>query len=197
MAREKLTPVALEVTPASQEWRASDESTPLPAEATAGPIPTPPEPGTIAAAPPEAAPPSDALPARARRKPSETRLRVVKALRGEHATPEARRGAVLAELAATGGSSEPWTEDARAALDTWRTRVEEEVLPVRAEPARCFAAGCVARVTFPDAASFEASFQRTAALRLGTAGAHLQLPPERLPSGEVVTSWVVLRPDAP
>jgi hypothetical protein len=122
---------------------------------------------------------------------------VVRALRGKYVTPEERRGAVLAELAATGDSSEPWTADARAALDTWRARVEEEVLPVRAEPARCFNAGCVARVTFPDAASFEASFQRTAELRLGTAGTHLQLPPERLPSGELVASWVVLRPDAP
>ncbi|NPC82290.1 hypothetical protein HPC49_29235 [Pyxidicoccus fallax] len=121
----------------------------------------------------------------------------MKALRGEHATPEQRRDAVLAELAATGDSSEPWTADARAALETWRSRVDEEVLPVRAEPARCFAAGCVARVTFPDAHSFEASFQRTASLRLGAAGSHLQLPPERMPSGEVVASWVVLRPDAP
>ncbi len=136
-------------------------------------------------------------PARARRQPSETRVRVVKALRGEHPTPEARRDAVLSELAVSGPSAEPWTEDARAALDTWRARVEADVLPVRAEPPRCFAAGCVSRVTFPDAASFEEAFQRTAELRLGTGGAHLQLPPERLSSGEVVASWVVLRPDTP
>ena len=164
--------------------------------------PTPPPTGAsldaVAPTPPEPPPASrGALPARARRNSSPTRVRMVAALRGEHASAESRRDAVLAELVATGGSQEPWTEDARAALETWRARIEEEVLPVRAEPARCFAAGCVARVTFPDAASFEASFQRTPGLRLGPGGAHLQLPPERLPSGEVVASWVVLRPDAP
>ena len=181
-----------------------EEPAPLPEHATtppAEPRAEPESPGGAAgptdAAPAGPTPPSEAVPARARRKHSEPRLRIVTALRGEHATPERRRDAVLAELAATGDSGEPWTEDARAALATWRTRVEEDVLPVRAEPARCFAAGCVARVTFPDAASFDAAFQRTAALRLGTASAHLQLPPERLPSGEVIASWVVLRPDTP
>jgi hypothetical protein len=124
-------------------------------------------------------------------------VRLVRALRGNHATPDARREAVLAELAASGGSREPWTQDALSALDTWRTRISEEVLPVSAGPSRCFAAGCVARITFPDAASFEEAFQRTPGLRLGTASAHLQLPPERLPSGEVVAAWVVLRPDGP
>ncbi|MCP3139756.1 hypothetical protein [Pyxidicoccus xibeiensis] len=141
-------------------------------------------------------PPGSALP-RERRQVSEPRLRLVKALRGDYPTPEARRAAVLAELAASGASGEPWTEDARAALERWKTRVDEDVLPVRAEPPRCFAAGCVSRVTFPDAASFDVAFQGTAELRLGTASAHLQLPPERLASGEVVASWVVLRPDAP
>jgi hypothetical protein len=122
---------------------------------------------------------------------------VVTALRGEHPTPDTRRDAVLAALAASGSGTEPWMEEARAALDTWRARVEADVLPVRAEPPRCFAAGCVARVTFPDAASFEEAFGRTASLQLGTGSTHLQLPPERLPSGEVAASWVVLRPEAP
>jgi hypothetical protein len=124
-------------------------------------------------------------------------VRVVKALRGEYPTPDTRREAVLAELAASGAAAGPWVEEARAALDTWRARVEADVLPVRAEPPRCFAAGCVTRVTFPDAASFEEAFGRTAELRLGAPGAHLQLPPERLPSGEVAASWLVLRPEAP
>ncbi|MFP2932624.1 hypothetical protein ACLESO_47255, partial [Pyxidicoccus sp. 3LG] len=141
--------------------------------------------------------PVEATQARARRKLPETRLRVVKALRGAHATPDARREAVLAELTASGDSGEPWTADARSALDAWRTRVGEDVLPVRAEPPRCYSAGCVARVTFPDAASFDAAFERTSELKLDTASARLQLPPERLASGEVVASWVVLRPDAP
>ena len=190
---EEPVPLAREASPSPS----SPERAPAtPAGATAEPPPTGKTPDilTVPAAP---TPPSDTVPARARRKPSESRLRIVTALRGEHATPEGRRDAVLAALAATGDSDEPWTQEARAALATWRTRVEEDVLPVRAEPARCFAAGCVARVTFPDAASFDAAFQRTAALRLGTASAHLQLPPERLPSGEVIASWVVLRPDAP
>lgn len=161
--------------------------------ASVSPLPHPPRPGATARSAPE----PEATPARARRPLSETRVRVVTALRGEHPTPDTRREAVLAELAASGSGAEPWMEDARGALTTWRARVEADVLPVRAEPPRCFAAGCVARITFPDAASFDEAFSRTAELPLGTGSAHLQLPPERLPSGEVAASWVVLRPEGP
>jgi hypothetical protein len=124
-------------------------------------------------------------------------MQLVRALRGEYPSPAERRDAVLAELVASGESTEPWTGNARAALDAWRAQVEADVLPVHAEPSRCFAAGCVARVVFPEAASFEESFRLTSRRRLGSPGAHLQLPPEHLPTGEVVATWVVLRPDTP
>ncbi|HYO71771.1 MAG TPA: hypothetical protein VEU33_37405 [Archangium sp.] len=132
---------------------------------------------------------------RAHRKLPEQHLRVVRALRAGYATPLARRDAVLAELHASGESQEPWTRGARAALDTWRTTIEANVLPVRAEPPRCYAAGCMARVTFPDVASYEEARQRVPGLKLGDVGPHLQLPPEHLPSGQVVVSWAVLPPE--
>jgi hypothetical protein len=134
---------------------------------------------------------------RARRKLPEQHLRVVSALRAGYATPLARRDAVLAELQASGESQEPWTHQARTALDTWRTTIEADVLPVHAEPPRCYAAGCVARVTFPDAASYEEARHRVPGLKLGDVGRHLQLPPEHLPSGEVTVSWTVLSPARP
>lgn len=136
-------------------------------------------------------------PARSRRTPPATRLPLVMALRGAYPSPEARGEAVLAALTATGPSHEPWTKQARAALATWHAQVEADVLPVQAEPPRCFAAGCVARVTFPDGDSFQESFRRTADLRLGDGTTHMQLPPERRSSGEVVATWLVLRPATP
>ncbi|WP_253816022.1 hypothetical protein [Myxococcus xanthus] len=80
------------------------------------------------------------------------------------------------------------------ALAKWHAQVEADVLPVQAEPPRCFVAGCVARVTIPDRDSFQESFRRTADLRLGEGTTHMQLPPERRASGEVVAAWLVLRP---
>ncbi|MHA7634381.1 hypothetical protein [Corallococcus sp. M7] len=132
---------------------------------------------------------------RERRVLPETRVRLVKALRADHPTPQARRDAVLAELTASGDSTEPWTRDARAALDTWHARIGQDVRPVQAEPPHCYAAGCVTRVTFPDEASFRDAWERTSRLSPSASGAHLQLPPERLASGEVRVPWLVLRPD--
>ncbi len=135
--------------------------------------------------------------ARSRRTPPAERLPLVKALRGTYSAPEARRDAVLAELAASGESHEPWTARARAALAEWHAQVEADVLPVQAEPPQCFTAGCVARVTFPDGDSFQEAFRRTADLQLGDGTTHMQLPPERRASGEVVAAWLVLRPATP
>lgn len=136
-------------------------------------------------------------PVRARRPTSESRLRLVQALRGAPSEPGARREAVLASLVASGESQAPWTHQAREALDLWRQQVTTSVLPVQAQAARCFVAGCVTRVTFPDAASFDVAIGLTPELRLPGGSAHLQLPAEHLASGEVSAAWVVLPPDAP
>ncbi|WP_375742368.1 hypothetical protein NR800_24745 [Corallococcus interemptor] len=140
-------------------------------------------------------PPRPELRDRERRVLHDTRVRLVRALREDHPTPRARRDAVLAELTASGDSAEPWTRDALAALDTWHARIGQDVRPVQAEPPHCYAAGCVTRVTFPDEASFRDAWERTARLSPSARGAHLQLPPEHLPSGEVRVPWLVLRPD--
>lgn len=125
----------------------------------------------------------------------EQRQRIVSALRGHYDTPLQRRDAVLAAFESSGESQAAWTEQARAALGTWRATLENEVLPLRAEPPRCYAAGCVTRVTFPDALSYEDARRRVPELELTGVGAHLQLPPEHLPSGEVTVSWAVLPPE--
>jgi hypothetical protein len=132
---------------------------------------------------------------RTRRVAHGTRSRLVLTLRADHPSPQARREAVLAELTASGDSTEPWTRDAREELGAWHERIRQDVRPVRAEATHCYAAGCMTRVTFPDEASFRDAWQRTASLAPDAAGAHLQLPPERLASGEVRVPWLVLRPD--
>jgi hypothetical protein len=177
---------------------AASAASPRPAQAKA-PSPAP-------AAPAHAPPPSPAPPpgAVARRPPpvreegtraTQLRGRIAQALRGDHPTPVARRDAVLGEFFASGESQEPWTQEARAALERWRETIATSVLPVRLEPMGCYSAGCLARVRFPDAASYEEAHQRVAGLQLGEVGPHMQLPPEHLPSGEVAVSWAVLRPE--
>ena len=167
------------------------------------------------AVPPRAPPHPDSVPAAsprlvsdggraARRWPSQTRAshrlseprqRIVNALRAPHDSPLQRRDAVLAALADSGASPPGWTERGSAALDTWRDTLSREVLPVRAEPTRCYAAGCVTRITFPDALSYDEARQRIPELELAGVGAHMQLPPEHLSSGEVSVSWAVLPPE--
>ncbi len=151
------------------------------------PAPSAPVPDTVATPWPRST--------RAHRKLPPQRLRVVSALRADYPTPLARRDAVLAAFQASGESQEPWTTQARTALDSWRTTIETDVLPVRAESPRCFAAGCVTRITFPDSASYEEARQRVPGLKFVGVGPHLQLPAEHLPSGEVVVSWAVLPPE--
>ena len=192
----------VELPPRPPEPEASAPLTRIP---TPRPIPVAPRPSAPAPqAKPDSHPiveptlaPAAARSARSRRTPPAERLPLVKALRGTYPAPEARRDAVLAELTASGASHEPWTEQARVALAKWHAQVEANVLPVQAEPPQCFAAGCVARVTFPDGDSFLESFRRTADLQLGEGTTHMQLPPERQPSGEVVAAWLVLRPATP
>ncbi|QRK04428.1 hypothetical protein JQX13_29720 [Archangium violaceum] len=180
--------------PAPAAPRAPPPTAPLPREPLAVVSPPPageplPMPGTAAAPWP--------LSPRARRKLPEQRLEIVRALRGDYATPLERRDAVLAQFQASGVSQEAWTHQARTALETWRTTLEAEVLPVRAGPTDCYAAGCVTHVTFPDAASYEEARRRVPGLKLGDVGPHMQLPPEHLPSGEVVVPWAVLSPERP
>ncbi|MFB1483231.1 hypothetical protein [Corallococcus sp. RDP092CA] len=180
------------------------EAAPPPRVSVREPVPAAPEPGSETLLSPELfldaalkakGPVQPELRDRARRVLPETRVRLVRALRADHPTPQARRDAVLAELTASGASAEPWTQDARAALDAWHARIVQDVRPVPAEPPHCYAAGCVTRVTFPDEASFRDAWERTSRLSPSAHGAHLQLPPERLPSGEVRVPWLVLRPD--
>ncbi|SEL35042.1 hypothetical protein SAMN05444354_105290 [Stigmatella aurantiaca] len=154
----------------------------------AAPVPPPPSPApppvTVARRPP---------PAREEgTRATQLRGRIAQALRGEHPTPVARRDAVLGEFFASGESQEPWTQEARAALDRWRETIATSV---RLEPMGCYSAGCLAQVRFPDAASYEEAHRRVAGLQLGEVGPHMQLPPEHLPSGEVAVSWAVLRPE--
>ncbi|WP_426744633.1 hypothetical protein VZQ01_23675 [Myxococcus faecalis] len=162
---------------------------------TQPPLPDEPEPLEFESPDLEQLPPAPSV--RARRPLSESRKLLVQALRKAPADPKARRDAVLASLESTGASQEPWTAGAREALDTWRQRMATSIQPVEAEPPRCFAAGCVTRVTFPDAATHDAAFRLTPELRLPGNAAHLQLPAEHLASGQVLATWVVLRPDTP
>ncbi|WP_224368404.1 hypothetical protein [Hyalangium versicolor] len=146
-------------------------------------------------APPSSAPREEPSTSDAPTLATQLRHRIVLALRGQYPTPLERRDAILAEFLASGESQEPWTLQARAGLDRWRELIGADVLPVRAEPSVCFAAGCLERVTFPDPESYAEAHRRVPQLQLGDVGPHMQLPPEYLPSGEVIVSWAVLRPE--
>jgi hypothetical protein len=189
-AEEPVAPAA--AVRAAQPGQAQARSQPVSRPPTAQPVAPPPAealPPPLPAAPagPVSYGPADLA--------EQLRLRLVRALRTRHPTPLARREAVLAELRASGESQEPWTEPARAALEHMHTQIAAEVLPFQAEPAGCYAAGCALRVTFPDSQSFTEAQRRVPALSPGGGvGPHMQLPPEPLPSGEVVGFWLVLRP---
>ncbi|MBN8230805.1 hypothetical protein JYK02_25140 [Corallococcus macrosporus] len=189
-------PTVSQVAPApSPTVEAAPIHTPAPAPAIPEPLATPSPEAFLDAALKVKGPVQPELRNRARRELPDTRVRLVRALRADHPTPLARRDAVLAELTASGDSSEPWTHDARAALDAWHARIDQDVRPVQAEPPHCYAAGCVTRVTFPDEPSFRDAWERASLLTPSAHSAHLQLPPEHLPSGEVRVPWLVLRPD--
>ncbi|MCU0685370.1 MAG: hypothetical protein MUF34_24545 [Polyangiaceae bacterium] len=145
--------------------------------------------------PPAPAPARPAPAADAERSP-DPRAPIVRAIRASYARELDRRDAMVRELAASGPSREPWTRGVGAAFDHWLREVASEGLeaPHVGEP-RCFTAGCATALTFADRATADAFAERVRKTPSDWAGGRVLTPPEELASGEVLVTWMLLRPD--
>jgi hypothetical protein len=127
---------------------------------------------------------------------SPLRAPVIDAIRGASRGEQKRREMVDA-IRRSGESDEPWTAEAEVAFETWTEAMPKEQrkqLQI-AEPV-CYAAGCIADVTFPDATSHRAASEAFRKLTESNAGhgGRVQTPPE-VQGSKLVTSWFMLRPN--
>ncbi len=126
------------------------------------------------------------------------RLPVILAIRGSHPTPEARRGAILEALRNSGECNEAWTNQWATVLDGWTDGLSTgvELHPIWTS-ARCFQAGCEVEMSFPDRASYERASKEFRSLQEpgATHGGRVQTPAVEGDDGQVLASWIMLRPD--
>jgi hypothetical protein len=126
----------------------------------------------------------------------EPRARIVRAIRASYAREVDRRDAMVRELEASGPSREPWTRGAGVAFGRWlREAAPEGLAAPRAGDLRCFAAGCAAALAFADREAADAFAARARATPFDWGGGRAITPPEGLASGEVLVTWMLLRPD--
>ncbi|WP_148314505.1 hypothetical protein [Sorangium cellulosum] len=123
---------------------------------------------------------------------------IIQAIRGEHPSPVARREAMLKALEGSGEDRGRWTTAAPEIFAFWQRAMPDDAGAVLdPEASRCFRAGCEVDVRFAD----EAAYERAAAVLrhlkedVPGHGGRVQTPPERLPSGEVQATWILLRPE--
>lgn len=126
------------------------------------------------------------------------RLPVILAIRGNHASADSRREAMLEALRNSGPSDEAWTQESPAVFDDWSEAISGDV-GLRAEfaSARCYQAGCEMELSFPDRASYEHAADKFRSLQEDNAphGGRVQTPAVELENGQVRASWIMLRPD--
>lgn len=126
------------------------------------------------------------------------RLPVIQAIRGSHPTPEARREAMLKALRRSGPSNEAWTRQSTAVFDDWMRGLSTAVeFRPNWSSAQCYQAGCEVELSFPDRASYERAAEEFRSLREGgaTHGGRVQTPAVESDSGEILASWIMMRPD--
>ncbi|WP_437590341.1 hypothetical protein [Sorangium sp. So ce1000] len=123
---------------------------------------------------------------------------IIQAIRGEHSSPVARREAMLKALEDSGEDRGRWTTAAPEIFAFWQRAMPDDAgALLDPEASRCFRAGCEVDVRFAD----EAAYERAAAVLrhlkedVPGHGGRAQTPPERLPSGEVQATWILLRPE--
>jgi hypothetical protein len=124
------------------------------------------------------------------------RAPIIDAIRSDKLRGEQKRTAMVEAIRSSGESDEPWTAEAEDAFDSWTSSMPRELRGkiVLSEP-RCYAAGCITDVTFPDAESHRLAARTFRSLTEADAGhgGRVQTPPE--PQGSrLVTSWIMLRP---
>lgn len=115
-----------------------------------------------------------------------------------HLAPAAVRTLMQSALADTGGTSAHWTYTAESTFRAIGTEARDQLhLPnLQITSPQCYAAGCIASITFPqntDFLSAEDSLATSKTLR-GWPGAKMASPPELQPNGALATSWILFRP---
>lgn len=124
------------------------------------------------------------------------RAPVIEAIRSNELRGEAKRKAMLEAIRSSGESDEEWTAESEEAFDSWTNAMPKELRGkiTMSEP-RCFAAGCVADVTFADAETHRAAARtfRSLAEQGAGHGGRVQTPAESQGS-KLVASWIMLRP---
>jgi hypothetical protein len=130
---------------------------------------------------------------------SALRTSTVDAIRSVTLQGEQKRKAMLAAIQSSGDSDEPWTAEAEDAFGRWQTAMPRGLRgKVSVADPQCYAAGCVAEVTFADAESHRAAAAAFRSLGEQSAGhgGRVQTPAE--PRGTMlVASWIMLRPQDP
>ena len=95
-------------------------------------------------------------------------------------------------LASSGVSSEGWTDDARTFFSDWRATALD--FDVELSDLGCYGAGCMFQLTHRDFAAFEAVTESIARKAKLWPGGKIDIAPETLPNGEVVSAWILVRP---
>jgi hypothetical protein len=129
----------------------------------------------------------------------ELHLPVIRAIREDHSSPEARREAMLKALRASGPTSEPWSQRGREVFDGWVAMMPREVEHARlGKTFACYRAGCEMAVRFPSREAAELGATAFRELADGSSALHagrIQTPPVAVGGGAYESSWILLRPE--
>jgi hypothetical protein len=129
----------------------------------------------------------------------ELHMPVIRAIRGDHRTPEARKEAMLQALRDSGHTSEAWTSRGREVFESWQHLIPKEIAQTGLrETARCYQAGCEMAVRFAnheDAEKAQAAFRELQDPSPELHGGRVQTPAVDVGGGAYEASWIMLRPE--
>jgi len=118
----------------------------------------------------------------------------------EPVPPKAVREILANALARTGPSTEPWTRDAASTYANLAAEIQQ-TLPalgtLQISPMTCYAAGCMASISYPATADVRALSQdlSTARAVLDWPGPKMMSPGEATADGKQESTWILFRPD--
>jgi hypothetical protein len=153
------------------------------------------EEGAPASLPPEGAEEEKEIAQTAR----ELHLPVIRAIRGDHVTPEARKKAMLKALRDSGPTSDGWARRGRQVFESWERLLGKSVHQVALhETARCYQAGCEVSVRFAsreDAERAQDAFRELLDPGPEVHGGRVQTPAVEVGGGAYEAVWIMLRPE--
>jgi len=143
-------------------------------------------------------PAQEALVGSEREKALELRKPVITAIRAAHQDPAAKAAAMVKAIETTGPSVETWTSEAGQVFRKWTDAMPPDLTgKLRLGEPKCFNAGCLVEVRFPDLATerVASAAMRSMVEPAQAHGGRVQTPPRAAAGGEAVTTtWIMLRP---